>query len=111
MSQWSGLEGALRSMRALASVSTEGDPWYAENSGLDADAIFLQARKALREEEQPADGGSAVVCPSCGKPGHYHRDRVDGLLARGLIRPDTLAQDTGTRCDCPKCAKEATTDA
>ncbi len=41
------LRDALEAMRALASVSTDGDGWYAEQAGLDADAIFTQAREAL----------------------------------------------------------------
>lgn len=43
------LRAALRSMRELASVSVEGDGWYAENAGLDTSAIFAQAREALGE--------------------------------------------------------------
>ncbi len=41
------LRDALEAMRELASVSTDGDGWYAEQAGLDADAIFTQAREAL----------------------------------------------------------------
>lgn len=44
------LEAALRSMRELASVSYNGDPWYAEQENIKASPIFEQARKALREE-------------------------------------------------------------
>jgi hypothetical protein len=46
-----GLRAALRSMRVLAGVAHNGDPWYAENEGLDACAIFKQAREALGEEQ------------------------------------------------------------
>ncbi len=45
------LSDALRAMRQLAGISTEGDPWYAEHEGIDADAIFKQAKAALGEEE------------------------------------------------------------
>ncbi len=41
------LREALIAMRNLASVSTEGDPWYAERDGIDAEAVFEQARAAL----------------------------------------------------------------
>lgn len=44
------LEAALRSMRELAAVAHNGDPWYAENEGMDASAIFKQAREALGED-------------------------------------------------------------
>ncbi len=46
------LRKALIAMRELAGVSTEGDPWYAEDAGLDADAIFKQARKALARDTE-----------------------------------------------------------
>lgn len=41
---------ALLSMRELAAVADNGDPWYAEHEGLDAAAIFAEARAALGEE-------------------------------------------------------------
>jgi hypothetical protein len=31
----------------LAAVAHEGDPWYAENEGLDAEKILADAREAL----------------------------------------------------------------
>jgi hypothetical protein len=34
------------------------------------------------------------------RPPRRHRDLVDCRLARGLISPDTLAQDTGAPCGC-----------
>lgn len=46
------LRAALLSMRRLANVSTEGDSWYAQASGLDAGAIFAEARDALGETER-----------------------------------------------------------
>jgi hypothetical protein len=52
--------------------------------------------------------GLSSACPSCGREGHFHRDRVDGLLARGLISPGTLAQDSGTPCDCVECRPSTT---
>ena len=45
------LEEALRNMRTLAAVADGGDPWYAEEEGLDSAAIFAEARVALREEK------------------------------------------------------------
>jgi len=42
---------ALRDMRTLASVSVEGDPWYAEQAGLDAESIFAQADDVLGETD------------------------------------------------------------
>lgn len=44
------LEAALRSMRELAAVAHNGDPWYAENEGIEVGPIFEQAREALGEE-------------------------------------------------------------
>ena len=44
------LESALRSMRKLAAVAHDGDPWYAEQAGIDVDAIFDEARVALEEK-------------------------------------------------------------
>src|SRR6185295_6903478 len=34
------LEAALRETLNLAAVSTEGDPWYAEDAGIDAEAVL-----------------------------------------------------------------------
>jgi hypothetical protein len=42
------LEEALRNMTQLAGVSHEGDPWFAEDAGLDAADIFREARAALQ---------------------------------------------------------------
>lgn len=44
------LREALLAMRELASISHNGDPWYAENSDLDAAVIFAQASRALGED-------------------------------------------------------------
>jgi hypothetical protein len=33
----------------LASVAHEGDPWYAENAGIDAEAVLAEARRVLGE--------------------------------------------------------------
>jgi hypothetical protein len=55
------------------------------------------------KERDALNGALTRTCPSCGREGHFHRDKVDGLLARGLISFDTLAQDSGTPCDCPEC--------
>ncbi len=41
------LRDALITMRTLALCANEGDPWYAENEGIDSEAIFKQAREAL----------------------------------------------------------------
>lgn len=48
-SEADALKAALTAMRELASVSYDGDPWYAEHEGLDAAAIFAQAAEALDE--------------------------------------------------------------
>ncbi len=50
---------ALLAMRNLAMVADDGDPWYAENAGIDAEACFALARKALGESspaKRPSDG-------------------------------------------------------
>jgi hypothetical protein len=41
------LREALRELVGLAEVSTEGDVFYAEQAGLDAEAILKRARRAL----------------------------------------------------------------
>ena len=43
------LRTALEAMRTLAIIADQGDPWYAEHEGLNAAAIYAQARAALGE--------------------------------------------------------------
>jgi hypothetical protein len=43
------LREALVAMRELAAVAHNGDPWYAEHEGVDAAAIFEQAKQALAD--------------------------------------------------------------
>lgn len=52
---------ALQDTRRLAAVSHEGDPWYASNEGIDAEAIFERARTALEiGEDYRARGPEAL---------------------------------------------------
>lgn len=44
------LREALISMRRLASAADGGDPWYAEHEGIDAAAIYTEARWVLGED-------------------------------------------------------------
>ena len=41
----------MSSVLELAAVSIDGDHWFAENAGLDADAIMNAARTALSTTE------------------------------------------------------------
>lgn len=41
------LREALKAVFEVACVSTEGDPWYVENEGIDATAAYELARAAL----------------------------------------------------------------
>ena len=46
------LRDALIETLALAEVSHDGDPWFAEEAKIDADAVIARARKALRDAER-----------------------------------------------------------
>jgi hypothetical protein len=48
------LRAALGAVFELAAVSWEGDPWYAEEAGIDGEAVLAQGRKALAGG--PAEG-------------------------------------------------------
>lgn len=41
------LRRALEAVFEVAAVANEGDPWYCENEGIDAEAAFVLARAAL----------------------------------------------------------------
>jgi hypothetical protein len=45
---------ALRDVTDLAIVADDGDPWYAQKAGIDAEAVLARAR-ALLQVEQPKD--------------------------------------------------------
>jgi hypothetical protein len=75
------LEAALRETRNLAAVAHESDPWYAEDAGIDAEAVLARARAALT-----GDGGGACDGSSdCEATVHLH-----GCYS-----------DDGTNCDHP----------
>lgn len=50
-----GLRRALEAVFEVAAVANEGDPWYCEHEGIDAEAAFKLAREALQE---PAPQGA-----------------------------------------------------
>lgn len=45
------IEDAFKRVFLLARVANEGDPWFAEHEGVDAAAIYDQARKVLGMDE------------------------------------------------------------
>jgi predicted regulator of Ras-like GTPase activity (Roadblock/LC7/MglB family) len=49
------LTDSLQETRVLAVVSWDGDPWYAENEELDAEAILTRARDVLERAEEYRD--------------------------------------------------------
>lgn len=53
------LANSLQETRILAAVSYEGDPWYAEEAGLDALAILRRARDVLEDAEEHRASESA----------------------------------------------------
>jgi hypothetical protein len=43
---------ALEAISEVASVAHNGDPWYCENEGIDAEAAFTKVRAALARESE-----------------------------------------------------------
>ena len=53
------LTESLQETRILAVVSTEGDPWYAQDGGIDVEGVYFRARDVLERAEEWKDDAAA----------------------------------------------------